>query len=546
MCFTDLRTKSSWAVLLVLMVLPALLFSFHMFFTKTVDDSRFQINTDPDYAYLVSAIDLSKLGISKMVLHPGTTFQVLAHLVMKAVYYSCPKAGNDFRSSVLKYPGYYLNALQALFSFLNILLVLALGIVTYRVTRRMMIALLIQSTPFFSSQILIFGFRKVTADILLISGLLVMVLTLVKWLYSESHDDGNGKTCLYSIGWGILTGFVLATKVTVLPAVILFLIILPSVRAKIIYCLSAVGLTVVFTLPIASQYAVIWRFMKRVFTHKGLYGNGVPAVFNGREYAANLMEIFLENLPFILLLLFTIFFLLIVFFREKKQKTGESIFKRLPARMLAAVSLVQLLSIMLVARHFKSKYLLTALCFSGLTIYLIYLLSRENSLGKSLPLLFHKLMVPAAFFFIIFSFIYTLCGATRYHQVQTSRLRESIFIQKKLSSEYKDYCVIYYYNAPSVIFGLEFGNQWTPAYQKELFDIYGENYFYNHLNSSIFTWSRPRVTIEELKTIYRDKIILYGNNFSVLKSKQGTSAPPFPIKDIFGGTFYNLYQVVGK
>jgi hypothetical protein len=541
-----IKMKKKYFVYLLFAVIPLLLLSIHIYFIGTVDDAQRPVNTDPDYAYLISAIDLSKLGTSKMVLHPGTTFQVLAHLVMKAAYYFSPRAGNDFRSSVLKHPGYYLNVLQAVFSFLNILLVLAVGIVTYQVTRKITAALLIQSTPFFSSQVLIFGLRKVTTDILLISVLLVMVIVLVKRLHAEPPATGKGKTYLYPIGLGVLTGFALATKVTFLTTGIVFIIILPSIRARVIYLLSAAGGTVLFTLPIVSQYTVIYRFITRIFTHKGIYGNGAASIFDWHEYTANLLKILLGNLPFFLLLVFSILFIITVYIKERREKTGESIFKRMPGRMLAAVSLAQILGIILVARHFKSKYLLPVLCFSALMIYLLYLLSRENPSGKSLPILSHKWMYPAALLFILFSFIHTLCGLSRYHQVQADRLRESLSIGEKLSGEYKEYCVIYYYNASSIIFGLEFGNKWTPGYRKPLFEIYGERYFYNHRNPSIFTWSGRRVTIEELKTLYRDKIIFYGNTLAALHEKQRTPLPPFPLRDVFGGRYFTLYRIVDK
>jgi hypothetical protein len=536
--------KNKWPAYLLLAVAPLLLFLIHVFFITSVDDARIGINTDPDYAYLVSAIDLSELGISKMVLHPGTTFQVLAHLVMKAAYYFSPGLGNDFRSAVLMDPGYYLNALQTVFSCLNILLVWVLGIVAYRITRKMAAALLIQSTPFFSSQILIYGFRKVTADILLISTLLVMVLLLLKWVSSAPPAKGKGKTFLYSIGWGIITGFALATKVTFLPAVAVFIFILPSFHTRIVYLLSAAGTTVLFTLPITSRYAAVYRFVTRIFTHKGIYGNGAASIFNWSEYTANLWRMLLENLPFLLLLVFTIVFLIVVTIKEKSQKTGESVFKQRSGRMLAAVSIAQILGLILVARHFKSKYLLPALCFSALVIYLFYLLSQENSSDKSYPLLAHKFLAPAALLLILFSFVHTLYGLSRFHQFQSLRKSESLSIHEKLSHEYKDYCLIYYYNAPSVIFGLEYGNRWTPAYRKRLFEIFGERYFYNHNNPKIYSWSGNPVNMEELRTLYRGKIIFFGNPFAALKKKQPVPPPPFPLKDVFNGKQFTLYEMV--
>ncbi|MDQ1351724.1 MAG: hypothetical protein QG657_2029 [Acidobacteriota bacterium] len=537
-------------------LIPLLLLAVHVYFFITVDNPAYTINTDPDYAYLLSAVDLSNLGISKMVLHPGTTFQVLAHLVMRTAYFLNPGAGENFQVSVLKNPVFYLTVLQGTFALLNIILVLALGIVTYRVTKRLYAGLLMQFTPFFSVQLLIFGFRKVTADILLISVSLVLTMVLVKWLHEEQESVGRpvgGPPSLtkrgiykYAIFLGVISGFALATKVTFLVVLVVPIMMLPSIRSRFIYLASTVAGVFIFTLPIASQYPILYRFIAQIFTHKGIYGHGAPAVIDLGEYVSNLEKLAAENLPFLLLLIVGIIFLITIYIKYingRSQNTGDSIFISLSARMLPAILISQILGILVVARHFKSKYLLPVLCLSPVLLYLPGLFKQKAGTDKTHPVFSRKWVNVAVSCFIVFSLGYTLYGLNQFHYIQSLRLKEAAAIKQKLTGEYKDHCIIYYYNAPSEIFGLEFGHQWTPAFRKALLEIYGDHYFYNHNARTFYSWKGGGISLEELKTQYHGRIILFGNPFPQLREKQNIRLPDFPLKDVFGGTYYTLYVV---
>ncbi|MCU0290032.1 MAG: hypothetical protein MUF15_27060, partial [Acidobacteria bacterium] len=296
-----------------------------------------------------------------------------------------------------------------------------------------------------------------------------------------------------------------------------------------------------FTLPIISQYPIFYRFIAQVFTHKGIYGHGASAVMDMREYSANLGKLLIENIPFILLLVTGIFFLIIAYIQRRLKELPDSILNDFSTRVLTAILLSQILGIIVVARHFKSKYLLPVLCLSPLLLYLLYFAREEAEPGKILPAAPRKQLKVAVVCFIIFSFVYTLYGLSQHHQSQSLRLQEAAAINEKLKGEYKNYCIIYYYNAPSEIFGLEFGHQWTPAFQEALLKIFGNHFFYNLNNRSFYSWSGKKISIEELKNRYNGRIVLFGNPFPRLLEKQNIQLPEFPIKDVFSGQFYTLY-----
>jgi hypothetical protein len=535
--------KKNRFLYLIFLVIPLLLLSIHLYFTGTVDDHQNAISIDPDYAYLISAIDISRLSRSRMVLHPGTTFQMMSHAVMRCAHRWSDHFAVDFKTSVLKRPVFYLNVLQHTFSGLNILLVFLLGIFTYHISGKIVMGLLIQSTPLLSFWPIIFGFRKVTTDAVLVSVCLITVLVLVKVLHSELDRKGIYK---YAAVLGLVSGFGLATKVPFLVLLVIPLVILPSLIPRLVYILTTVAGAVVFTLPILPMYSKMYKFLYGISTHMGIYGHGKEAIIDLNAYFSNLWQLVKENLPFILIVLGALVLIILVMASPEKRKGAAG---SIQFKMLCAVTLAQVFGILMVTRHFKSKYLIPVLCLSGLAIYLIYIHlrwlvppGRASGSGQKWPF---RWIYPAAVIFFGLSFLFTIQGVGQYHIQRSHKLKEAIAIREKINNEFKDYCRVYYYAAPFKIFGLEFGNNWTPIYADALKKFYGDRYFYNHLKQEIYNWqSWNRVSLEKLKALFSNKIILVGHPFD--RFREHIKGLPFPTKNVFGGNYFTIFKIVEK
>ncbi len=535
--------KKNRFLYLIFLVIPLLLLSIHLYFTGTVDDHQNAISIDPDYAYLISAIDISRLSRSRMVLHPGTTFQMMSHAVMRCAHRWSDHFAVDFKTSVLKRPVFYLNVLQHTFSGLNILLVFLLGIFTYHISGKIVMGLLIQSTPLLSFWPIIFGFRKVTTDAVLVSVCLITVLVLVKVLHSELDRKGIYK---YAAVLGLVSGFGLATKVPFLVLLVIPLVILPSLIPRLVYILTTVAGAVVFTLPILPMYSKMYKFLYGISTHMGIYGHGKEAIIDLNAYFSNLWQLVKENLPFILIVLGALVLIILVKASPEKRKGAAG---SIQFKMLCAVTLAQVFGILMVTRHFKSKYLIPVLCLSGLAIYLIYIHlrwlvppGRASGSGQKWPF---RWIYPAAVIFFGLSFLFTIQGVGQYHIQRSHKLKEAIAIREKINNEFKDYCRVYYYAAPFKIFGLEFGNNWTPIYADALKKFYGDRYFYNHLKQEIYNWqSWNRVSLEKLKALFSNKIILVGHPFD--RFREHIKGLPFPTKNVFGGNYFTIFKIVEK
>ncbi|MGD2090362.1 MAG: hypothetical protein PVH61_29565 [Candidatus Aminicenantes bacterium] len=536
-----MKKLSLW---LLFLVIPLLLYFIHVYFTRTVDDHHYAINTDPDYAFLLSSIDISNLEKSNMVLHPGTTLQVMSHLIMRCAYVFSDNSEDDFQTSVLKNPVFYLNNLHRTFALFNIILVLFMGIFTYKITKKILFSLLIQFTPLLSSQTIILGLRRLTADVILVFISLTMVLILIKILH---EDFDKKKIYIYSIVLGLVTGFGLATKITFIMLLVVPLIIIPFFIPRIVYILSSMISGFIFTLPISSIYIKIYKFLHRIFFHTGIYGRGEEAIIEPNKYMANLFQIVKENLPFIIILFISIVIIILTYISAENWKT---VMMNIWFKLLFAITLTQIFCIMVVAKHFQSKYLLPVLCLSGLLLYTLYKnfnwIYQKKTFSSSTRI--RRLIYFAASFFLFFSFINTFFGVAKFHHMRSSILKESIEIHRKIKNEFKDFGIIYYNTAPTVIGGLEFGNRWTPVYADALREIYGDRYFYHIVTQNIYNWGRKnKVSLEEIKVKYNNQIIFLGYPFDYFfRWKVPIQMPYFPLKDVFMGKYFTVYKLVDE
>ena len=541
------QLKSPWAAALLLLLLPLLLLSFHAFVTETIDDSRFQVNIDPDYQYLLSAIDLSRLDESRMVLHPGTTVQLLAHVLMKARFWITGSRAEDFATSVLRNPGAYLNLLHHAFSLVNIGLVWLFGFLAFKITQSMRYAFFFQSLPFLFAPLFIFGFRKVSSDVVLVSACLALAWLLLKTIHGQHAKPLIEKRLALSIAFGLLIGFGAATKITFAIMAVIPLVLIPTLVGKAGFLMTAgVGFSL-FTLPAVSIFPRLGGFLGRILTHKGIYGRGRPSLFDAKDFAGNLWQLVRENFPFMIFMLLSVVVILFCLVGWARKGKSIDIWKEADFKALCAVTFAQLVNALMIMRHFKSKYLIPAL---GLTALTVYLLDRNlqwwNHLGVSNSRLFAKFMGMRSWILgtmIVVALLQSGLQLHAFYRQRQQRLNEARMIEKKLQGEFRGYAIVYYYNAASMIYGLKFGNDWTPLYHCKLQSLYGDQFFYNRSRRTLTGWNpKGRVALEMLRRKFNDRIVFYGSPFAVLEKKKVCKAPSFPLRDACGGEEITLYR----
>ena len=119
-------------IYLVLLILPFMMVKTSLFLKETKGPSWVGMNCDPDYTYLLNALNLSMMKKVGHVDHPGTTVQITGAIVLRAVHLLRSSPKDDLQTDVIKNPELYLAAINNVFLGLNFLILTILGIWTFR------------------------------------------------------------------------------------------------------------------------------------------------------------------------------------------------------------------------------------------------------------------------------------------------------------------------------------------------------------------------------------------------------------------------------
>jgi hypothetical protein len=530
------RNRGSW---LILMIAPLLLFFTYTWLHLTDYENEIFAKIDPDYAFLISSIDSSEFDRTYLGNHPGSTIQAMSFLIMQLAHIRSEWQEEPIEISVLKNPVYYLKALNATFAYLNIFVVLITGILVYHATNQLVAGLLIQLTPFLSSHLITYGLRGLTAEVFLFSASLLMIFVIIKYLYLPQTKR---KLCIYPILMGIISGFGLGTKFVFIILMPMPIIMLPSLRKKFVFLISTIISFVAFTLPVLGSYSWSYRFLKKIFLHTGIYGSGERGIIDLEIYGSSLYRILSQNPAFFGILIIAIITVILCLVFSKNSIVSM---KNIKVKLLSAIVITDLFAIFLVAKHYKSKYLLPALCLSGISIYLIFIILnglQENAkVTEKTKKRFKFIMYVAISTLTIFAFCNTLMGIGRYRKNKKAKIIEVVDIQEKINKEFKGYGIIYFYQAPLKIFALEFGNLWMRGfYSNSLKMLYGDQYFYHVRGRFVHGWDKKnKIPFEKIKNKYGNRIIMVGSPFHRFKPK--LKRPDFKLTECFGGKYFTIY-----
>lgn len=493
--------------ILILLLLPATIVFTAALLRHASGPYWISFYSDPEYTYLIKFLAMTEGKETLTIGHPGTTLQMLGAASIKIVHALNFFEKDNLKSAVLKNPEYYLNVVNIILIFLNAIMLFVIGILTFKLTKNMWLSLLLQFSPFFSNIILCKGLISVSPEALFIFCTMLFIMILIKMIHAK---DLSEVMPWYIIALSIVCSFGMATKLTFGPLLIIPLIVLPGWRNKVGF-LILTGVCFFFWIwPILSQYKILFEWYYRVLAHSGYYGHGNKEIINFSIYFQNIINLFLGNPLFCLILLFSIFFIL----RFRKLLAGKP-----PYKFLVAVTFAQLTAILVISKHGYDYYLLPVLNLSGFALFLIFLcmqttgfLSRSNL--KKVCILFVT--------FIVFCGLWRIVDMKKIliHHIELKQ--ESLMIYQKMINEYSDYMEIIPLRASSPLGALSFGNYFlnNGLYSELLREIYGEKYFYNGLEGKFHTWTQDFLIEDLFFTRKIRKIALlspaYGENVGKL------------------------------
>lgn len=485
--------KKLTIVILVLVPLVFLIIGF------SFDRTRY--GTDPESAYLLNGININMLKSVGHYDNPGTPVQIYSAVVLRTVH-TFRFSGTDLQTDVLLHSEFYIEALRYGLILMNALVLLLLGFVALRRFGNIWLALMLQITPFLSPTLTEEMFTKIAPEPFLFAATSLLALLLFR--YYTSGDKQNKR---YLLQFALLSAFGLATKMTYLPFLVIPFIVLEGWRNKIGYALLIIPGFVLFTLPAVKGYPYMLKWFLNLGTHTGTYGQGSAGIIDPAQYFNALMQIAVTNKE---MLLVTVIAAIVIMTKVIGRKKDQYVFANPAFRILAAMLVAILASILMVAKHYHSNhYLFPALSLAGPVLVFTYLLfagSEKNKTGKlssiGLPTLVAVLLL------VSLSHIPYLTIACKGYRDSNQDTNETMAL---LQRDYKGYVKTYYYPTSfNEYSSLRWGNVYSrQLHTEKLKQLFPEGLFYNAWDKSFQLWETS-FSPGEFVAKYGGKILLVG------------------------------------
>jgi len=516
-------------------------------------------DTEQDYIYLISSLAMAEAKPVLYTDHPGTTLQILGAATLKIAHALDFSEKDSLESAVLKNPEFYLTVINAVLISLNAILLFMIGLATYNLTKNIGLGLLLQFSPFFSSIPLRWGLNQVSCEPLLLFAGLLFMLILAKMAVSENISKSAH---WYMMALAFVSGFGLATKVTFIPLLIIPLFALPKLRYKIGFLLLTGLSAVLWTWPITSQYGRVFQRLGLILTHTGWYGVGTAGIIDSTSLQHNLINILSGFLGDPFALLFFFFTVCIILGAHWSSAARKIAWQDTSFRILVAVLIVQLCTLLIIAKQSAERYALPALCLSGFLLFLIFIyLQRRNYFGRFDT----KKVTFFIIVFLIFSSVWRAIDIKDLFRDYLQIKQESLSTYWKAANEYKNYLIISSYMTPSPVAALCYGNYMAShkylndiemrrnifskgLYSESLQKIYGEAYFYNGLSGKFYTWTESFMIEDMIFKNHINKIIFHCSPFAIRKNNnllQCGTGSVLHLRDVLNGVYDTIYILEG-
>ena len=415
-------------------------------------------NLDPDYWYLMDALNIINGEWPRHIAHPGTTVQWIGALVIKA---SHPFTDlHDLNTLVLSKPEEYLKIIVYFFISLNTVALLLVGAISNLVLRDPIAAILIQMGPFLSKLTFKWILHVSPEPLLVTTALMLAIITVLALREGQLEKHG----ARYAVAFGIVAGFGMVTKVTSAGMYLLPIVLLWNIRKIAIYVALSIAGMLLFSLPAAGAYKEFIDSISSFAIASGFHGEGAQTFIDFSTYPNNLVRV--SSRPMFFIVLFIGLSLIITLFtksRREKQKFP------VVGRALGGLCLAYIGQALLIAKHPAGHYMLPALATSGLGLALIYETSKEILRGKAIHL---KQIRIGFFFLLVLLFVVQTKSLAKLNDQFNNRTAKSEAINE---APYGHCARIYFWPASHPSYALFMGS-WNTHYSftKELYNLHFE------------------------------------------------------------------------
>ncbi len=351
-------------------------------FANLLTGPFFLSRVDPEYPYLLNGLNCALLDFYRIghTDHPGTPFQLLTGLFIRIIYWAAGEG--TITEDVISRPELYLRWSSFFLTLMTSGIILWLGKIVSRQNTNLFGALVLQSSAFLNV-VLIDLPTRYNPDRMLMIYVLIFAGMCYKYLYQETYSGRK-----YAIHSGILMGIAFMTKFNFLPLVIIPFIVVGKMKQRLIYLGTFLLSSLLVILPIYNQFSNFRRFISKLITHDGLYGQGTEQVINIKSFLHNIGLIFEYNRSFSIVFIASFILLIILLVKPSLRKRHKIEFL-----FLLAFMLVTALGIVMVAKHFKNYYLVPVFSLTGFFFYVIWEINRRNIRFRHINKIFALILI---------------------------------------------------------------------------------------------------------------------------------------------------------
>ena len=321
--------------------------------------SYLETNIDPEYDYLLNALLIGEGRAPQLVEHPGTPVQCIGAVALRTLNAIAPQG--PFRDDVLLHPERYIEAFQVAITGMTTVLSFVGGLLAFRATGRIVAAAAVQSAPLALLVLSRLMDRPIPEPLMM-----GLAMVLCGCLLLSIHGKGSGRRL--AIVMGLIVGFAIATKMLFVLMAAVPLAALRSWRHRLVYCVATVGFFVVGILPMGSGLARTWKWVMALATHTGKHGAGSSGVVDLKAYPKQLQMLIDQEKYYFVIAAASLVVAVVVGLVLRRRL---SVVHRRMCRTLLALSLSQILLLLLVAKHPAEHYLTAGASMCGLSLCLI-------------------------------------------------------------------------------------------------------------------------------------------------------------------------------
>lgn len=508
------------ALVVFLLIIPVLLSIQSLELINKRDKNWYGGGYDPSYAYLYNSLNVARFRVPGHHDHPGTPMQIIGAVVLQSAWLMNPYGGETLTEAVIKQPEHYLKILNSSVAILGSVSLLILGLFLFWSTKNIWYALLLQAIPFISNLILYNGFVRITQESVLMISCLAMAAFTLHWYFNNKEYSEH----YFIKGFGIISGFGIASKLTFLPLMLIPFVIYLGKKQRIKLLKVTAVTFIICTIPIILRYPNMgWWFIK-LFIFSGLYGTGKIQVIEPTNYIQSLKDLFsgepLYMKAYLILTLFLIVSLLIKKFKAKPLLT--------PAyKVLIAIFLVQTAGFLITAKHPKLSYLLPYECITPVAVIIMIHIFNSGFKNKMI-IKFTTALISVYLIIITINYGRSALGSLfdpednqKYEQAWQTALNLS-----------KGGAIIGVNPGSSPIAATFFSNVYSrDRYSQKLSEIYPDYYIFDTYGNRLISWNYDTISLGTLAKKYHNRVVIVGENLDSIVSSL-TKENPYTFKII--------------